>query len=638
MPDRNVMIRIIAQVTHVARTVWLQLVAFMSAIRTIIQYEWLIRVAIPLLYIRLGRRVADAPTTPQALGPLQREVRSLQQAGKASRSLKEAPQIHVDGVPNCERRQLRDAKAAGVFIWNPLHYLKLTRAHYRLGKAAFESYGRKAVPPDLEGQFRDVLNRRRQLLSPVGAYENLVCKSLSRPRLAFAVMATAAAGLMLVWWLRGSSPSNEGDLQAQARVGNEPASTFHFRPHVLGSTGERSPWRIESENGLNDYAHLFDRAVATALGEESTLFLGRTYRGVELCTPFATLENADDKWNFPIYRDRAGLIRLPPPSEESVRNNAKLADTRVIVDRSSRRVVAVIAVMDSTELESMVSELVREFGKTTHEVETRRTVGPGPRVRRDTTVAYTFPQTIVRVFGMDVVRPEYSSNCTDVWVVDREYVERNLRAHANAFMQVCKWIKEVQSMAGDGDGIRASIVPGLVDTRIVRSDEEKAVICVDPAVEKEVERIKNHNATATRRNDLLSPPERLVAGAATLEADGTVVVAMPGNSSTNGYDCLWVPGHEVNQHCIIYTLSDMVWKVSSVIAQSEFPPVTEQISVIDPQADNPLAQWRDTDTVRQQVAGAYQVTKGRRHEWVDGHGWIVRVTPRGSISVQKNLR
>ena len=412
----------------------------------------------------------------------------------------------------------------------------------------------------------------------------------------------------------------------------QPLDAFRFDGLRHGSEYMKSPWRIESHTGLNDYDHQISSAIKAALGEESYAFSDCHFRGIRLCTPFKKLQKPN--WQYPTSFGESFLSELPPPESEEDRKNSRLNDTRVAIDASTGRIIAVLASMSSTSIEDIQPEIITQFGKTPQAID-QSALRTSYEVRKTFDIKYTFPKTLVRVFATTRFRnnSRYPDSHVAIWVVDRSYVEQSLAAFANSFISACYWMHKARDLYEPGLGIPAAIVPQLVDTQIVTDEKGGCAVWIDPASEKEARRIAAINEKEKRGFDSIPSVDRLVAGVGNYDAE-TCIVVMPQSPSTNGIPRLYTPRVNISPYTIDVCMADVFREVASSIAQSQFPPRGETISVIDPQRPNIEARWSSDQPISAQVRGAYQSTLRKRYEWVDAEGWTVAVTAAG-ISLRK---
>jgi len=192
----------------------------------------------------------------------------------------------------------------------------------------------------------------------------------------------------------------------------------------------------------------------------------------------------------------------------------------------------------------------------------------------------------------------------------------------------------------DGErGIVTTIMPPLVDTKVITDGPNPFAIFVDSALERESDRVADLNKKAVMLGDRVPSVDRLVAGVGSFKNGECVIVARPTIPSTNGMDRLLTPRTILSPYTIqSCAISDIYWHIASAIAQKHFPPSTTKISVIDPQEKNYAARWEKSQPIANQVTGLYQSTVTRRHEWVDEDGWVVKVNSWGSISLSKRSR
>jgi hypothetical protein len=614
-------------------------------IYTRIVLAWLRLIEFPRLYVALGKRIATAPKFPPALSPRIAEITRLQ-------GILSPDDEATEALPSNKATSRLVAAASRMRALGWMCYLsvrslptmaRLSSAYRSLGREALATFGKKAVPPELEPRFAVALSRQHQLKSQADSLR------ASWPLSPAATMATAAVLLGVVccaWMFLERKPTTAHakhadslarEWKAEAASG-DPPETFRFSPLSRRSVAHQSMWRIESDSGLNDYAQQIDQAIEHGLGEVSYAFTDRKFRDVQLCLPFQSMP--DRQWKYPHFMGYGFLYQVPPPASENDRRNPRLAGTGVGVDESTGRIVVVMASMQATDLADIRDEVLETFGRTPQDIQQLSFIG-GSRVRKTTVVKYTFPETLVRVVSTTDIplRGGYPSTDTEIWVLDRSYVEQHIRAFANAFISSCRWMQQVRRSHDSRTGIALSLVPPLVDTKALTDDTRQSAIFIDPVLEKEANRIEALYAKARKAGNDISFPNvnRVVAGITSYEGGGGVIVALPAASATNGMERLWMRDENLSsygiQHCCI---QDIYLQVASVLAQAQFPPRGDSISVIDPQETNYAAGWVSTQPIAKQVWGAYQSTVVRRHEWVDTEGWVVRVTPEGSISLSKD--
>jgi hypothetical protein len=407
----------------------------------------------------------------------------------------------------------------------------------------------------------------------------------------------------------------------------QPLDAFSFDGLRHGSEYMKSPWRIESHTGLNDYDHQIDNAIKAALGEVSYAFSDCHFRGIRLCTPFKKIQKPN--WPYPTSFNEPFLSKLPPPESEEDRKNPRRDNTQVAIDASTGRIVAVLASMSFTSIEDVQSELVAQFGKTPQTID-QSVFDNSYEVCKTFVIKYTFPKTLVRVFAKTTFKSNsrYPSSSVAVWVVDRSYVEQSTAAFANSLITACQWMHKARDLFEPGLGIPAHIVPQLVDTQMIKDEKGGCAVWIDPASEKEAGRIAAINEEEKRGFDRIPSVDRLVAGVGNYDTE-TCIVVMPQSPSANGIPRLYTPRVNISPYTINVCMPDMFREVASSIAQSQFPPRGETIAVIDPQKPNYQAHWSSDQPISAQVRGAYQATLRKRYEWVDAEGWTVSVTSVG---------
>ena len=602
---------------------------------------WLKRITLLRLHVALGQRIAAAGQVPQLLAAQRDACVQLQQ------SLAHCETVPgTSPLPNSSLVITRTAKRLHIAFRRWYAYLRSVPTRLRiaityrsLGHTALKSFGKKAVPSDLQPSFIAALTRKQQLESEVSSlWESLRPETPATRAMAASAIAFGCLALILCGWrfaIQGTSPAASTDIAANSA---EPASTFRFNRPLQQSAAATSPWRIEDDTGLSDSAFVINEAIATALGAESFDFTESAFRGIPLRTRFKDIERRD--WKYPTLIEHPYLGQMPPPQAENERRNPRLSETRVGIDNATGRIVVVMARMKNTEIRDIQEDLIAQFGRTPQDIE-QTAYNYGDSVLKNSVIKYTFPESLVRITTSTNIplRSGYPSTTTAVWVLDRSYVEKNARAFANACVSACVWMQEVRDLYDGERGIVTEIMPPLVDTKVITDGPNPFAIFVDPALERESDRVADLNKKAVMLGDRVPSVNRLVAGVGSFKNGECVIVARPAIPSTNGMDRLLTPRTTLSPYTIqSCAISDIYWHIASAIAQKHFPPSTTKISVIDPQEKNYAARWEKSQPIANQVTGLYQSTVTRRHEWVDEDGWVVKVNSWGSISLSKRSR
>jgi hypothetical protein len=613
-----------------------------TAMRNLTALLWLRLIRMPQLHMSLGKRLAAAAKLPPSLAERKQTVSQLQEALAAGRKAPQAaPASDSNPLPNTLLfRCVAFGRACFISLRLLPTQLWLANAYRALGRESLLTYGKRSVPPELMGVFNAALIQQRDLQVWLESFlASVKPRTPVSKTMAASTLGALALGVIFISLRTTTSKPLVADAranawQAEARS-DEPLASFRFDDLQRQSASRDSPWRIESDSGLNDYAHQIDRAIAEALGKVSSTFRGREFRGVSLCIPFQKMKVSD--WNYPTYMSYPFLLQLPNPKDEEKRMDPWESDTRLAIDSATGRVVSVMVIMRSTSIGVIQDKLIEMFGRTPQDIEQGIFHG-GDYIKKWSVVKYTFPETLVRVVaGTNVpLRNGYSEDNIEIWVLDRSFVERNVRAYANAFISACRWMDQARSLYDASRGVSVSLMPKLVDTTTLVDEAKQFAVCVDPALEKEADRIAAINEKSKLAQELVPSVDRLVGGVGNYEDGSCVIVARPQVPLTNGTDRLWTPEVAISPYgiddCCVF---DVYWHVASALAQAQFPPRGESISVIDPQKTNYSAQWTSSQPIANQVTGAYQATKCKRHEWVDRNGWVVSVAADGSISLLK---
>jgi hypothetical protein len=373
-------------------------------------------------------------------------------------------------------------------------------------------------------------------------------------------------------------------------------------------TAEESPWKIESENGLNEYGSVIDKAIAEACGQTSEAFPGNKFRGISLGEKYISVEDEPEtggrrsSWMFPV---------AAVPSDDSQRP----ATVRVIVEAQSERIVGVYATY-RVPIAAMVKDITAVFGKTSQELDSRN----GFDNIEVVTLKYTFPRTVVRVTGTKLG--------TSIVVLDREFVEASLRPFANAVLTACEWIKQE---IRHGTPVESGSLPKvpLADLKSEWTSDNRRVIMLDEQVKEVGRRRKGQSRKQGERALDVQDWDVAVAW-----SNGSFVGA---SVDLIGSPSVGMPALKVSsEHYMLPTLAstrmckDLFHDLANVLVQQEFPPAGDRIRILSPKK---IWEWerhtgRDpnsTSTSDESVIGRSQGFTERSFEgsdWSRCNNWI----------------
>jgi hypothetical protein len=408
------------------------------------------------------------------------------------------------------------------------------------------------------------------------------------------------------------------------------SSTSDTSQTTLGekTTPVASPWSLRDDPDAN---RTVEQLVAAAIGETLPTFRKTTFLGVTLGEkyqegsgdPVSSLNSIDTPIEGFLYRLKnargPGSDRRPP------------AAVCVLVDEESGRIVGIRGNYNGDPGE-ISEDIVASFGKTDQEIE-KYALG-GQRGRVDVAVLkFTFEKTIVRA-------TLNSAGQVVVTVFDRAYVERSLRAFAEAVVAGCRWMKGVTEAVQEGAKTLPPIEP-LASTMLERSPSKAYALFADPVMWKQ------RNDAKTGNTDPLH-----VAGA-WIDSEDVWVIVDPFISPTLGVPRLKRTSPRcVDSHGHIPTIAssdclDLFADVANRMLQKTFPPATDKITIYTFAPDFemchpviPTNGWQPGGSLRDPRATVSYMRHplgGRRYEWRTKDGAEAVAGAGGCVAVIKPM-
>ena len=403
---------------------------------------------------------------------------------------------------------------------------------------------------------------------------------------------------------------------------NPPAAHEGKAPPVV------SPWSLRDDPDGN---RLAAQLVAEAIGETQPAFKKTTFLGVALGgryeegsgVPVPAINSLDSA-------DEGFLYRLKN-AQGPEGNRRQPASLDVLVDEESGCIVGISGTYfgDPTEL---TEDIVASFGKTGQEIEKYALGGQWGRIDV-ALLKFTFEKTIVRA-------TLNSAGQVSVTVFDRAYVERSLKAFAEAVIAGCRWTKSVTEAVQEGATTLPPLEP-LASTTLERSPNKAYALFADPVMWKQ------RNDAGTGNTDPLH-----VAGA-WIEDDELWVIVDPFISPTlevprlkrTSPRCVDSRGHIptiASSDCV-----DLFADVANRMLQKTFPPATDKISVrtFAPDFETchpviPTSGWQPGGSLRDPRGTASYMRHplgGRRYDWRTKDGAVAVAGAGGCVAVIKPL-
>lgn len=382
-----------------------------------------------------------------------------------------------------------------------------------------------------------------------------------------------------------------------------------------------SKWLVESSSGANDFSQRIGHAINKALGPLDEGFRARSYRGITLGSDYSDL--APDTPEVLVDPDYPFLLAVASNWEQG--EDDRFTQRWAIVDAASNKVVG-LKVSCLLGPSDTLAGVQRDFGKTRQEIK-QITLDRGQYRNHWSTLRYTFPSTIVCVEFLETTG-KFTNGATHIWIFDRRYVEKSMRAYANALATCCLWMKKCRAASGK-NGFAFGGIPPLAGIKLDVDESHKWGRVFDTKQKELCER-----ASDTKPN--WNQPAWLIAAIGTF-TDGSVIVCDPGAPAQVRMGKL--RGLMAEMGC--YTLSetpacDLLQGVASVLMQEYFEPVGTQIRVI--REETPRMAYVDIDDdSADQVRSLFNHTLGIRYEWYDKEGWLIRVADTGVVSLDKSL-
>jgi hypothetical protein len=381
-----------------------------------------------------------------------------------------------------------------------------------------------------------------------------------------------------------------------------------------------SPWRVESDTGLAKDGDLIDSAIASALGRVSNAFQGRAYRGVTLREKYR-----------PLNRNTAADFCLLPVEVPKVVDGERPATLLVLVDSKSDEIIGIFAQYQEP-ISAVINDVIRVFGKSDREIAARR-LHDGSE---EFTIAYTFPETVVRVCG--------NEKNTRVVVHDRKYVEQSLRPFANAVLSGCRWAKKSVRMQPKLNSGQPLVTP-LAGLQPEASEDGSEVLMRDMQL---LELARKRDAAELR------PLMGWDVAAVWCNAENSGAVINFVASPSVGMPRLvpWKLHHLLHTLPVIGSCAELFHDVGDFLIQHEFPPAGEKISVLNakcqwtpdgiflprltpirPSAEpNALVFNERVEGLRREATARY-----RTYQWVDEDGRLISFTESFVLSVTKQF-
>lgn len=406
-------------------------------------------VTLPQIYYRIGKRLIDSGNLPADLTPHRDRIRQLE-AAIAAKPKEPTREVATGFAAKAKHLAQRAAASTAKATADAASRLKIQAAYVALGRAVIDRCGAHSLPEDLREQHetaihkRDILSGEIQTLHQAGGNRwatpgrlvlvgGVLCLMLG-------FVGLRAAGR---WVFEGSK---------QVRVLKAP-STESLDTADAVSAASRKP------SSLNRTAS--DAVVNAVLGPTSQHYTLFGYKDVVLGQTF---KEVDSKW--PLGWSEPGGPYRYIASEGN-------APKTFMFDANDRLVYY---------------EVYYEGGSKDYLPELKAIFGGRGKAIDNTTDLYTFPATLVFVQFQKLVSVLFTREVTVIYALDRSYVERLLRATAEARWEACRWIQSAAQSLKNGD-VGAESLPSLKGCRNVPINGEtyKAVAACDTSVEQEMD-------------------------------------------------------------------------------------------------------------------------------------------------------
>lgn len=379
---------------------------------------------------------------------------------------------------------------------------------------------------------------------------------------------------------------------------------------------------------------LVDLAIRRALGEESQMFAGKTFKGIKLGD-----ENPEEAGGNSFFEAPHWLSVAP---HKPVEKNGRIESTRVFVEKESNRIVMISAEYDRAPIADIIPDLLEAFGRTSQESLKNEWIERGGPAQ-ETILRYTFPKTVVRIVARDFTAPVRRS-LTQVWVFDREFLEKTLLSHGKSVFRACKWLRSMKELS-DGDRIDTRNALPIEGCEIREWDGKELVdrygknaqmlLYVDTKRKEYIDSVfkaaGDDFPKGLGRGGYLQPFD--VAMFASTERATQLIVCPDASTSMRPPELKSYVGH-LDGSLLRSPISDVANSVTSDVVEILFPAADGRISIISRSDDTFWEPIVNEDPFDRPLRISSRAN-GDRKEWTYLNGWEVRVTNRGAISLSK---
>ena len=379
-------------------------------------------------------------------------------------------------------------------------------------------------------------------------------------------------------------------------------------------------WKAEAatRNNTRNTTGLIGKVIDESLGTKSEGAGGFSLSGVRLGMHLRDLHGLNTVPN--VLENDPTRFLVPAPGDNG--NPRPASPVCVRVDSLTGEIVCVEKVFFNTAVDELVEDVVKTYGKTPQEIETLAIRGP-KQLRKQTAFRYTFPNEIVRVSQLENIASNGATKQCWIWLCSRKWTERNLRSYANAVLTACDWAKAAMKSCDGGD-FDTTTIPPLPGTK------RNTAIQNAPAVFADIHRseLLDNKAIVDRSDregrEIVASPIVAAVG----QVDGMLVIVIcPFNSTVAGFRPLSTLDQLGSQADIRSThAGDLLKHVGNTLVQGEFPPATEQITVVREVVNEYSFRFREENPSGfVQLKTLFDKTDCCRYEWVAENGWTVRV-------------
>ncbi len=398
-------------------------------------------VTLPKLYYSVGKRVARLVELPPELAPFRERIKSLQEGlDKSQESTQPAPEQLVSGFAAKAKQVAQQvAQKASQAMANASAQVQIQAAYVACGKEAVQRFGLKAIPKELQADWTAANDQIEKLTSEITELQAKNSVGAFTPRRLVLAGGFIASVLLALFLLRsvggflfgGSRTDNQyasaQETESPSRTTNTPSAPGAV-PGVAKADNQRWDGVQQPSGGT-----VRDRAVELALGETSQKYQPRGFKGIELGAKFDAL-HTESPLNWTAFNRDYTFLNAADGKESFYFNDH---DALICYVKSY-----------TGGIDDYLDQLIEIFGKTTKDPVTKN-LRPAAAAFTKTSsfIEYAFPRVLVQVQFTAVANTAGGSSQTHVIVLDRDWAERMLIAHAAVKRRCLMWMQEATEPA-----------------------------------------------------------------------------------------------------------------------------------------------------------------------------------------------